>query len=445
MTQQHPKRRARFSPHRQLIAGTIGHAVEFFDFLAYTYLAVYFASSFFPSDSSNSLVPLLNSFGVFAVGFLARPLAGLFIGNFADRFGRRRAMSLSITMMGGGSLLIAACPTYAQIGVLAPTVLVIARVLQGLSAGGEYTSASAFLVESAPPGRRGVYSSFMCVASSIGKLVTLGFIAVLVPLLGKEAMIEYGWRIPFAVGALAALVAWWIRQGTDETLSATESTKAAGHKSPFDALRRYPRQALQVFALTSGIAVGQYLWATYMTTYFEIRNGASATAALVVGVVALSLYIMFQPLAGGLSDKIGRKPVLYVFGMGSALTTVPLLMITSANPWALLFMQLSGLLILSFATSVLSAVMVEMFPPYVRAAGLGFPYSLSVALFGGTIPIVATALQEADRAEYLGWYVAAVSLITFIAAVTLRETSKADIFTSDLPADAADDQGLRSS
>ena len=425
--EKRPTPSARLSPHRQLIAGSAGHAVEFFDFLAYSYLAVYFASSFFPSAGANSLVPLLNSFGVFAVGFLARPLAGLFIGNFADRFGRRRAMSLSITMMGGGSFMIAVCPTYAQIGVLAPVVLVVARILQGLSAGGEYTSASAFLVESAPPGRRGVYSSFLFVASSIGKLFALGFIAVLVPVLGKESMTVYGWRIPFAFGGLMAVVGWWIRRGTAETLGTTVSAERVERRSQFEALRRHPRQALQVFALTSGIAVGQYLWATYLTTYFEIRNGASGTVALTVSVVTLALYTIIQPLVGGLSDRVGRKPVLFIFGLGSALTTVPLLTITSADPLALSFVQFSGLLVLSFGTSVLSAVMVEMFPPRVRAAGLGFPYSLSVALFGGTIPIVATALQETGRAAYLGWYVTVISLITFFTAMTLRETNTADI------------------
>jgi MHS family alpha-ketoglutarate permease-like MFS transporter len=417
------------NPRRQLIAGTIGHSVEFFDFLAYSYLAVYFASSFFPSSESSGLVPLLSAFGVFAVGFLARPLAGLFIGLFADRYGRRRALSLTITLMAGGSLLIALCPTYNQIGVAAPIILTVARILQGLSAGGEYTTAGAFIVESAPAGRRGFYSSFMFVASGLGKLTCLAFITAFVALIGEDAMRDYGWRIPFAVGALAAVAAWYIRRGTQETLKVTDSESGATPtgRNPLAALQRYPRQSIIVFAIATGMGVGQYFWATYLTTYFQIQNGVSATTAMTVGIITLILYTAAQPLAGLISDRYGRKPCMYAFSIGTVIVTPFLLSISSTNFTTLIIIQLIGLLLLSLCTSITSAVMVENFPPHVRVSGLGFPYSLSVALFGGTVPLVATSLANAGYARYFPWYIVVTAVITLLGAISVPETYRSDI------------------
>jgi MFS transporter, MHS family, alpha-ketoglutarate permease len=431
MTQQLTASPVQMNVRRQLVAGTIGHGIEFFDFLAYSYLAIYFAPLFFPS-SETGLVPMLNAFGVFAVGFLARPFAGLVIGIYADRRGRTRGMQLSITLMATGSLLIAVSPTYEQIGVFAPMLLVLARLLQGISVGGEYTSSSAFLVESAPPGRRGFYSSFMFVSSSAGKLLVLGFIAALTAVLDKEAMTDFGWRIPFAVGALAAVVAWWIRHRTTEPLGTTVSAERVGREHPLAAMRRYPKQAVQVFALVAGVAVGQYFWATYLTTYFTIHNGVTVTTALTIATVTLILYMILQPVAGLFSDRFGRKPSLYVYAIGSAMAVVPLLAIDSADPVLLGFVQFGGLLLLSFATSIMSAVLVELFPPHVRVSGLGFPYSLSVSLFGGTIPLIATALQEAGQVQYLGWYIAGTCVVTLAAALTLQESSTADISSAEV-------------
>ncbi|KQU56729.1 MFS transporter [Rhodococcus sp. Leaf278] len=416
---------------RQLFGGILGHGIEFFDFLAYAYLAVYFSTSFFP-ESDSRLLPLLQTFGVFAIGFLARPVAGLVIGLFADRFGRRRAMTLTISMMAGGSVMIALSPTYEQVGILAPVILVTARLLQGLSAGGEYTSASAFIVESAPKNRRGFYSSFMFVASTSGKLFALGFITLLVTVLGTETMTEWGWRIPFAVGGLGAVVAWWIRRTTVETLDVSSEKQKSSRPRPFDAIRAYPKQTLQIFFLTTGLAVGQYFWATYLTAYFEIKNGAASSTALVAGMISLVFYLAIQPLAGLLSDRIGRKPSLYIYGISSIVLTIPLLSIEGTSLAVLILVQATGMLMLSFATSIGSAVMVEMFPARVRVTGLGFPYSLSIALFGGTVPLIATALEDAGHSNYFAWYVVATAAVSLVAAFTLRESRDVDIESDDL-------------
>jgi MHS family alpha-ketoglutarate permease-like MFS transporter len=418
-----PERNAR----RQLTAGSVGHFVEFFDFLVYSYLAIYFADQFFPTDSGSSLVPLLSAFGVFAVGFLARPIAGLVIGAFADRYGRRAAMTLTIGMMAAGSLLIALSPTYAQVGVLAPIVLVVARLLQGLSTGGEYSTAATFLVESAPPGKRGLYSSFLFVSSSFGKVAALGIVTLLVQLVGEDGMREFGWRIPFAIGALSAVVAWWIRRGTEETLDDAGGASRARRAGLFDAMRYHPKQSLQVFALTSGLTVGQYFWATYFPTYAAITTGTSTATTTVVSLIGLALYLPLSPLFGALSDRVGRKPVMYGFGAGMAVIPVPLIAWMDDGFVPMLAAQLIGILVLASGTAILGAVMAEMFPPRTRAAGFGFPYSLSVAVFGGTVSVIGTALEEAGAGGWFGWYLGATAVITLVATITLRETGGRDL------------------
>lgn len=411
---------------RQLVAGTVGHLVEFYDFLVYSYVAIYFANQFFPSDSENSLVPLLSAFGVFAVGFFARPVAGLFLGVFADRYGRRFGLTLSIMMMAGGSLLIAVAPTYQQIGVAAPIILVVARLLQGLSAGSEYSAAATFLTESAPAGRRGFYASFLFVASSLGKLVALGIVTVLVALLGEPAMRDYGWRIPFLIGALGAVAAWWIRRGTDETLEKADETKAV-KVGVFDAVRAHPKASLQVFGIAAGIGVGQYFWATYFPTYATINGGYSTATATAVSLVGLTAYVFLSPIIGMISDRVGRKPVLYVFGFGLTVLTVPLLDLMQMGVVPLLIAQLVGLVALACGTSILGSVMAEMFPARTRVTGLGFPYAVSIALFGGTVSVIGTALEEAGAGGLFGWYMAATALVTLITAVTLRETGHSEL------------------
>ncbi|CAM5655834.1 MFS transporter [Streptomyces violaceorubidus] len=249
-------------PVRQLLAASVGNAVEWYDWYAYTFLATYIADQVFPESADNSLVPLLSTFAVFAVGFFMRPVGGLLMGAIADRRGRRAALTVTILLMGGSSLLVGLTPTYTAAGVLAPVVLVVARLLQGLSVGGEFAASTTFLVESAGPGRRGLFSSFQYVSTTAGQLVASGIATLLVDTLSEDRMNGWGWRIPFVFGAVLSLVGFWLRQGAQETRSAEQ--RRAPRPALFEALRRHPRESVLICGITAGGTIAYYTWTSYL-------------------------------------------------------------------------------------------------------------------------------------------------------------------------------------
>ncbi|MFJ9412937.1 MULTISPECIES: MFS transporter [unclassified Streptomyces] len=406
---------------RQLAAASVGNAVEWYDWYAYSFLAAYFAEQVFPKGSGNSLVPLLSSFAVFAVGFFMRPVGGLLMGAVADRRGRRTALTLTILLMGAGSLLVAITPTYASAGILAPVVLVIARLVQGLSVGGEFAASTTFLVESAGPGRRGLFSSFQYVSTSIGQLLASGTAALLAGQLTEGQMGQWGWRVAFLVGALLSLLGLWVRRGAQETRTAQPETERPGL---FEALRRYPRQSLLICGITVGGTIAYYTWTTYLPTYAQVNAGFDKGDSLIVGTVSLVFFALLQPLGGLLSDRIGRKPLLLGFALGFAVLAVPLLHLVSDAWISLLLVQCAGMVLLTGYTSIAAAVNAEVFPARVRAAGIGFPYSLTVALFGGTAPYVGTWFAESGHAGLFPWYVAVLCLVSFVVYLVLPETAR---------------------
>ncbi|MGW1793159.1 MFS transporter [Streptomyces tubercidicus] len=419
---------------RQLAAASIGNAVEWYDWYAYSFLAVYFAEQVFPKGTGNSLVPLLSTFAVFAVGFFMRPIGGLLMGAIADRRGRRTALTLTILLMGGGSLLVALTPTYGATGVLAPLVLVIARLVQGLSVGGEFAASTTFLVESAGPGRRGLFSSFQYVSTTAGQLLASGTAALLAAMLTEQQMGQWGWRVAFFIGALLSLLGLWIRRGAQETLpQALDAVRAgetphdrqtAERPGLFEALRRHPRQSLRICGITVGGTIAYYTWTTYLPTYAQVNAGFDKGDSLTVGTLSLVFFALLQPLGGMLSDRIGRKPLLLGFSLGFAVLAVPLLHLVTDDFVSLLLVQCAGMVLLTGYTAIAAAVNVELFPARVRAAGIGFPYSLTVALFGGTAPYVGTWFKQAGRADLFPWYVAALCLVSFLVYLTLPETSR---------------------
>ncbi|MBT2396213.1 MFS transporter [Streptomyces sp. ISL-100] len=412
-------------PVRQLLAASVGNAVEWYDWYAYTFLATYIAGQIFPRGSGNSLVPLLSTFAVFAVGFFMRPVGGLLMGAVADRRGRRAALTVTILLMGGSSLLVGLTPTYASAGVLAPVVLVVARLLQGLSVGGEFAASTTFLVESAGPGRRGLFSSFQYVSTTAGQLAVSGIAAALVAGLSEGAMEGWGWRVPFVVGAALSLVGFWIRRGAEETL-ATED----GHKPRpglFDALRHHPRQSLLICGITAGGTIAYYTWTSYLPTYAELNAGIAKSDALLAGTISLAFFALLQPVGGLLSDRYGRKPLLLFFGIGFALLSVPLLRSINGSFTSLLLVQCAGMVLLTGFTSISAAVNAEIFPARVRAAGIGFPYSLTVALFGGTAPYVGTLFKELGRPGLFPWYVAALCLVSTAVYSRLPESAHKEL------------------
>ncbi|MGW5120494.1 MFS transporter [Streptomyces noursei] len=429
-----PESDHRPSQLRQLAAASVGNTVEWYDWYAYSFLAVYFADQVFPKGAGNSLVPLLSSFAVFAVGFFMRPVGGLLMGAVADRRGRRAALTLTILLMGGGSLLVALTPTYAATGVLAPVVLVIARLVQGLSVGGEFAASTTFLVESAGPGRRGLFSSFQYVSTTLGQLLASGTGALLAVLLTEHQMGQWGWRIAFLIGALLSLLGLWIRRGARETLPQAPDADPTAHPAAteqhaarpglFEGLRRYPRQSLLICGITAGGTIAYYTWTTYLPTYAQVNAGFDKGEALTVGTLSLVFFALIQPLGGLLSDRIGRKPLLLTFALGFAVLAVPLLHLVTDSFAALLLVQCAGMVLLTGYTSIAAAVNAEVFPARVRAAGIGFPYSLTVALFGGTAPYVGTWFKQAGHPDLFPWYVAVLCLVSFFVYLALPETAR---------------------
>ncbi|MEU1852641.1 MFS transporter [Streptomyces sp. NPDC019990] len=412
-------------PVRQLLAASVGNAVEWYDWYAYTFLATYIADQVFPRSADNSLVPLLSTFAVFAVGFFMRPVGGLLMGAVADRHGRRAALTVTILLMGGSSLLVGLTPTYATVGVLAPVILVLARLLQGLSVGGEFAASTTFLVESAGPGRRGLFSSFQYVSTTVGQLVASGTAALLVETLSDGQMNGWGWRVPFVLGAVLSLVGFWIRQGAQETRSAEQ--QRAPRPGLFEALRRHPRESLLIGGITAGGTIAYYTWTSYLPTYAELNAGIDKPDALLAGTISLAFFALLQPLGGLLSDRFGRRPLLLFFGLGFALLTVPLLHSLSDSFAVLLLVQCAGMVLLTGFTSISAAVNAEVFPPRVRAAGIGFPYSLTVALFGGTAPYVGTLFKELGHSGLFPWYVAVLCLLSSVVYLRLPETAHAPL------------------
>ncbi|MFI8823536.1 MFS transporter [Streptomyces sp. NPDC053431] len=409
------------NPLRQLLAASVGNAVEWYDWYAYTFLATHLARQVFPPGAGNSLVPLLSTFAVFAVGFFMRPVGGLLLGAIADRRGRRTALTVTILLTGGSSLLVGVTPTYAAAGVLAPVVLVAARLLQGLSVGGEFAASTTFLVESARPGRRGLFSSFQYVSTSIGQLAASGMAALLVALLAEDDMNSWGWRVPFLLGAVLSLVGFWIRRGAEETRTA-HATRSS-RPGLFDALRHHPKASLLICGITAGGTLAYYTWTSYLPTYAELETGIAKADALLAGTVSLAFFAVLQPIGGALSDRFGRKPSLLFFGLGFAVLVVPLLHALDGSFRSLLLVQCAGMVLLTGFTSISAAVNAEIFPARVRAAGIGFPYSLTVALFGGTAPYLGTLLKDLGRPGLFPWYVAALCLVS--SAVYLRLPERA--------------------
>ncbi|MFG1929193.1 MFS transporter [Mycobacterium sp. NPDC048908] len=410
-----------------VIRGSLGNLIEWYDWYAYAAFSIYFASVFFPSG--NQTAQLLNTAGVFAVGFLVRPLGGWIFGRYADRFGRRAALTLSVTLMGIGSLGIAVLPGYAQIGALAPILLVAARLLQGLSLGGEYGTSATYLSEVATPHRRGFYSSLQYVTLTSGQLLALGVQIVLQQVLTPQQMHGWGWRIAFVIGAAAAVTVMWLRRTMDES----ENYKLAVSESPENSERgslrvllSYPRECLTVVGLTLGGTIAFYTFTTYMQKFMINTAGLPKEQVTWINFVALLIFVCVQPAFGALSDRIGRRPLLIAFGIGAAVCTVPLLAAVShaSSPLPAFALMMIGLLIVSGYTSINAVVKAELFPARIRALGVGLPYALTVAIFGGTTEYVALGLKNIGHEHWFFFYVAGCGLISLLVYVFMGESSR---------------------
>ncbi|MGV9360600.1 MFS transporter [Amycolatopsis sp. NPDC003731] len=408
-----------------VLRGSIGNLVEWYDWYAYAAFTTYFAKSFFPTTDTTAA--FLGSAAVFAVGFLMRPLGGWLLGRIADRFGRRGALVLSVTMMAGGSLLIAVTPGYQTIGIAAPILLVLARLVQGLSVGGEYSTSATYLSEVATPGKRGFYSSFQYVTLYGGQLLALGLQLILQALLTEQQLTAWGWRIAFAVGTVAALSVMWLRRGMDESESyQREAGETKGSRGTLRELAKYPKEIALVVGLTLGGTVSFYTFATYSQKFMENTAHIPRRSVTVVLFLAILVAAILQPVFGRLSDRIGRRPLLLFFGIGGTLLTVPIMTVmgSTRNPVGAFFLVLAGLVVVAGYTSINAIVKAELFPTKIRAIGVGLPYALTVAIFSGTAEFIALALKSAGHEQVFFWYVAGTVLVSLIVYGTMRETSK---------------------
>lgn len=405
---------------RQIIASGVGNAVEWYDWYIYSFLAVVFAPQIF--HAGDATANLLSAFAVFAASFLLRPIGGLLVGNLADRIGRKNTLVLTISAMGLGSLIVGITPSFETAGIWAPIILVLGRLISGLSVGGEFAANTVFLVESAPANRRGFYSSFQYVSTTVGQLLASGVAALLLNTLSTADMAAWGWRVPFILGALLSLVGLWIRRGTEETLVVKADAKRPGL---FDALIKYPKQSLLIVGITISGTILYYTWTTYLPTYATSNGSFESKDFLVISTIGLFFFLLIQPLVGMLSDRVGRRPLLIgstgIFAVG----IVPGLYLVSQSTFAgALVVTLLGMLVLSGFTAISAAVNAETIPTHVRSAGIGFPYSLTVAVFGGTAPFVGTLLKGWGVPELFGWYVVVLCLISLAVYIfALRETA----------------------
>jgi MHS family alpha-ketoglutarate permease-like MFS transporter len=411
---------------KSIIGGSLGNLVEWYDWYVYSAFSLYFAGSFFPKG--DQLAQLLNTSGIFAIGFLMRPIGGWVMGTYADRKGRKKALTLSVMLMSAGSLLIAIVPSYSQIGIAAPIILVSARMIQGLSVGGEYGTSATYLSEMATKNHRGFYSSFQYVTLILGQLIALGVLILLQHFfLSEQQLHSWGWRIPFCIGAVLAITVMYLRRSMQESESFDdEKTKASSTRGTLKELAKHPKAVFTVVGLTIGGTVAFYTFTTYMQKFLVNSSGFSNAEATLISVLTLFVFMVIQPLFGYLSDRIGRKPLLIAFGIFGTLVTVPILLgLGHTKSFGTAFLLImAALIITSGYTSINAVVKAELFPAGIRALGVGFPYAIAVSIFGGSAEYIALQFKKNGHQQWFYWYVTACILVSLVMYLTMNDTKK---------------------
>ena len=408
---------------RSIVGGSLGNLVEWYDWYVYSAFSLYFAPIFFPKGSPTA--QLLSTAAIFGVGFFMRPIGAWIMGIYCDKKGRKAGLTLSVLMMGGGSLLICLTPGHRAIGLAAPAMLLLARLLQGLSVGGEYGASATYLSEMATPERRGFYSSFQYVTLIAGQLVALGVQLVLQATMSEAALESWGWRIPFFIGAILSIAVFLIRRNLAETQDFVNRAKEKG-SSMFALLHEHPGTASLVVALTAGGTLAFYAYTTYMQKYLVNTAGYDRQTAARIMTAALTIYMLLQPVFGALSDRIGRRPLLVGFGLGATFLTVPLFTLIGegGSPILSFLLIMAGLIIVSGYTSINAIVKAELFPSHIRALGVAFPYAIANAVFGGSAEYVALALKDTGREPYFFWYVSGMAAVSLAAYLAMRDTAR---------------------
>jgi MHS family alpha-ketoglutarate permease-like MFS transporter len=411
---------------KAIIGGSTGNLVEWFDWYVYSAFTLYFAPHFFPSTDRTA--QLLSTAAVFAVGFLMRPIGAWIMGIYADRHGRKAGLTVSVTLMCAGSLIIACTPGYETIGVFAPMMLVIARLMQGLSVGGEYGASATYLTEMAGKNRRGFFSSFQYVTLISGQLLAICVLLILQSTMSEAALDSWGWRIPFAIGAVLAVVVFYIRRGLAETQSFENAKADAGDGKPksgfIQLITKHPRETITVMLLTAGGTLAFYAYSIYMQKFLVNTSGFSREVASQINAATLFVFMLLQPIAGGLSDKIGRKPLMVGFGIAGVLFTYPIFtaLESATNPIYAGLLVMAALVIVTGYTSINAVVKAELFPAHIRALGVALPYALANTLFGGTAEFVALKFKGAGFERGFYWYVTAMIAVSLVVYLRMKDT-----------------------
>jgi MHS family alpha-ketoglutarate permease-like MFS transporter len=401
-----------------IFAASSGNLVEWFDFYIYAFCAVYFAHIFFPE--ANPTVQLLNTAGIFAVGFLMRPIGGWIFGRIADRHGRKKSLVISVMMMCVGSLMIACLPGYDAIGIWAPALLVVARLLQGLSVGGQYGTAATYMSEIVMKGQRGFYSSFQYVTLIGGQLLAVLVILILQQLLNESQMREWGWRIPFIIGAFAGVFVLLLNKTLTETApNLSEVNKDAGSLRVL--FRDHKKAFFTVLGYTAGGSLSFYTFTTYMQKYLVNSANMSINTASAVMTGCLLVFMLMQPLFGALSDRIGRRNNMLLFGGLGTLFTVPIMLLLQgvSEGWIAFLLITFALAIVSLYSSISGIVKAEMFPTEIRALGVSLSYAIANAIFGGTAEFIALSFKAGGYESLFYWYVTGVLVLAFLVSFRL--------------------------
>ena len=410
---------------KAIFIGSIGNLVEWYDFYAYAAFALYFAASFFPGN--DPVVQQLNAALLFALGFIVRPIGGWLFGHLADHHGRRNALMLSVLLMCFGSLMIAVTPTYTSIGIAAPVLLGFARVLQGLSLGGEYGTSATYLTEVADQRHRGFYSSFQYVTLIGGQLCAILVLLLLQQVfLTPDQLKAWGWRIPFLIGGLLAVIALIMRRNLHETDDFVAAALVTRRESSIKALMKYPREVLVVVGLTMGGTTAFYTYTTYMQKFLKLSVGLNDTQTTAVTAGSLIFALVLQPLYGALSDRIGRKPLLIWFGAAGTVGTIPLLysLQSASSAFAAFLLIAAAWVIVAGYTSINAVVKAELFPTKVRATGVGLPYAVTVSVFGGTAESVALWFKSIGHETWFYYYLTTVIAASLVVYVSMRDTRR---------------------
>ena len=407
---------------RSILAGSAGNLVESFDWFVYAAFGLYFSSIFFPAGDRTT--QLLSTAAVFGVGFLARPVGAWMMGLYGDRIGRKAAMVASVSLMCLGSLMIAVCPGQAEIGVAAPAILVFARILQGISMGGEYGASATYLSEMASRKNRGFWSGIFYSTLIAGQLMAMGVLLLLTSLLSPADMQAWGWRIAFFIGGGLAIAVFWLRRGMDETPSFHART---GPKATtWGLIAGHPKESLTVIGLTAGGTLSYYTYTTYIQKFLVNTSGFTKDQANLIVAGGLAVFMLVNPLIGALSDRVGRRAILLTFGvLGAGLTWPILSALAGTRDAGTAFLLVAGsLLIVACYSSVNAVVKAELFPTATRALGVALPYSLANAAFGGTAEYVALAFKQAGRETAFFTYVTVIIGASLLVYVLMRDTRR---------------------